>query len=73
MDPHFIDLGTRWRLVVSFTPRPIYFGERAPGTHWIGGWVDTRAGLDGVEKRKFLPLPGLELLPLRRPGRSQSV
>jgi hypothetical protein len=28
-------------------------GERAPGTHWIGGWVDPRAGLDDV-KRKFL-------------------
>jgi hypothetical protein len=26
-------------------------GEGAPGTHWIGGWVDPRAGLDAVEKR----------------------
>jgi hypothetical protein len=25
-------------------------GERAPGAHWIGGWVDPRAGLDNVEK-----------------------
>jgi hypothetical protein len=32
-----------------------------PGTHWIGGWVDLRAGLDDLEKRKFLTLPGLEL------------
>jgi hypothetical protein len=24
-------------------------GERAPGTHWIGGWVDSRAGLDDME------------------------
>jgi hypothetical protein len=32
-------------------------GERAPGTHWIGGWVGPRAGLDAVEKRKFLILP----------------
>jgi hypothetical protein len=39
-----------------FTP-----GERAPGTHLIGGWVDPRAGLDDVENRKFLTLPGLEL------------
>jgi hypothetical protein len=30
-------------------------GERAPGIHWIGGWVGPRAGLDDVEKRKFLP------------------
>jgi hypothetical protein len=28
-----------------FTP-----GKRAPGTHWIGGWVGSRAGLDDVEK-----------------------
>jgi hypothetical protein len=30
-----------------FTP-----GERAPGTHWIGGWVGPRAGLDAMEKRE---------------------
>jgi hypothetical protein len=34
---------------------------RAHGTQWIGGWVGPRAGLDDVEKRKFLTLPGLEL------------
>jgi hypothetical protein len=28
-------------------------GERAPGTHWIGGWVDHRASLDATEKRKI--------------------
>jgi hypothetical protein len=33
-----------------FTPE-----ERAPGTHWIGGWVGPRAGLDDVEMRKFFP------------------
>jgi hypothetical protein len=31
-----------------------------PGTHWIGGWVDPRAGLDDLEKRKLLTLRGLE-------------
>jgi hypothetical protein len=36
-------------------------GERATCTHWIGDWVDPRAGLDEVEKRIFLTLPGLEL------------
>jgi hypothetical protein len=35
--------------------------------------VDPRAGLDDVEKRKFLTLPGLELPPLGRPARSQSL
>jgi hypothetical protein len=33
--------------------------------------VDPRAGLDDMEKRKFLTLPGLELRPLSRPVRSQ--
>jgi hypothetical protein len=42
----------------------------ALGTRWIGGWVGPRTGLDDVEKRKFLPLPGLELRPL---GRSQQL
>jgi len=26
--------------------------ERAPGTHWIGGWVGPRAGLDAVAKSR---------------------
>jgi hypothetical protein len=44
-------------------PRP---GRFTPGTHCIGGWVHSRAGLDEVEKRKFLTLPGLELRPFGR-------
>jgi hypothetical protein len=48
-------------------------GERASGTHWVGGWVDPRAGLDDVEKRKFLTLPGLELRPLGHAACSQSL
>jgi hypothetical protein len=47
--------------------------ERAPGTHWIGGWVDPRAGLEDLEKRNFLTLPGLELRHLGRPARSRSL
>jgi hypothetical protein len=48
-----------------FTP-----AERAPVTHGVGGWVDPRAGLDDVEKRKFLTLPELEIQPLCHPARS---
>jgi hypothetical protein len=48
-------------------------GERAPGIYWVGGWVKLRAGLDDVEKREFLTLPGLELRPVCRPARSQSI
>jgi hypothetical protein len=40
-----------------FTPR-----ERAPGTHWIGGWVGPRADLDAVVKRK-IPSPCRDLKP----------
>jgi hypothetical protein len=60
--PCILDLGTRWRWVVSLTPRPLYPRERAPGTHWIGGWVGPRAGLDGVVKRK-IPSPRRESNP----------
>jgi hypothetical protein len=51
-----------------FTPR-----EKAPGTHWIEGSVGPRANLDDVETRKFLTLPRLEIIPLGRPARSQSL
>jgi hypothetical protein len=51
-----------------FTP-----AERDPDTQWKEGWVNPRAGLDDVEERKFLTLPGLELRPLGRPARRQSL
>jgi hypothetical protein len=35
--------------------------------------VDLRAGMDDLEKRKFLTLPGLELRILGRPARSKSL
>jgi hypothetical protein len=37
------------------------------------GWMGPRAGLEQVEKRKFLTLPELELRPLGRPASSQSL
>jgi hypothetical protein len=37
-----------------FTP-----GERVPDAHWIGGWVDPRAGLDDA-KRKILDPAGTQ-------------
>jgi hypothetical protein len=40
-----------------FTPR-----ERTLGTRWIGGWVDPRAVLDTVVKRK-IPSPRRESNP----------
>jgi hypothetical protein len=38
-----------------FAPR-----ERAPGTHWTGGWVGSRAGLDTGEEKNSEPLLGIE-------------
>jgi hypothetical protein len=34
-----------------FTP-----GERTAGTHWTGGWVGPRAGLDTEDRGKILCL-----------------
>jgi hypothetical protein len=51
-----------------FTP-----GEKASGTHCIGGLVDPRAGLDDLAERKFLTLPELELRSLNGPAGSQSL
>jgi hypothetical protein len=63
-------VGGEWSASRSchFTP-----GGRTPDVHSIGVWVGTRAGLNHMEKRKFLPLPGLALWPLLRPARSQSL
>jgi hypothetical protein len=58
----FLDLGTRWGCVVSFTPRPLFSpGERTPGTHCTGGWVGPGAGMDTEAREKILsPLPRIE-------------
>jgi hypothetical protein len=45
-------------------------GEIAHGTHWMRGWVTPRGGLDAMEKRKILPLSGIEH---RCPARSLSL
>jgi hypothetical protein len=57
--------------VVSFTFGPFYPPGKVSGTHYAGGWVGPRAGLDDAEKKQFLTIPGLELRLLGRPGRSQ--
>jgi hypothetical protein len=46
IDPHILDIGTL-----------------APGRsiRWVGGYVGPRAGLNYVERRKILPLPGIEM------------
>jgi hypothetical protein len=34
----------------------LYHRERIPGTHWIGGWVGLRAGLDTEARGKIICL-----------------
>jgi hypothetical protein len=52
-----------------FTPR-----ERAPGTHWIGGWVgpQSRSGRGGEEKNSQPP-PGIEPYNPDSPARSPAL
>jgi len=50
--------GGKWSALCPscYTPR-----ERAPSTHFIGGLIGPRAGLDMVAKRQNLcPLPEIE-------------
>jgi hypothetical protein len=59
--PRILDLGTRWRRVVSFTPRPLYPQGKSP---WypldrrLGG-PQSRSGRGGEEKNPQPP-PGIE-------------
>jgi hypothetical protein len=59
--PYILDLGTRWRLVVSFTPRPLYPQEKNawyPLYRRLGG-PQSRSGR-GSDEIISCPLPGLE-------------
>jgi hypothetical protein len=49
------------------------FGHITPDTRWIGGCLDPRVTLNYMEKKELLTLPGLELRPLGRPDRNQSL
>jgi hypothetical protein len=64
---HYLEMSGQLHAPAALPP------GKNPGTHCIGGWVDSRAGLDDLKKWKFLTLPGLEPRPLRRPARSQSL
>jgi hypothetical protein len=52
MAPFMLNIGTRWRLVVSFSPRPHYPPEMNHSPHRIRGWVDHTTGLMVFKKRK---------------------
>jgi hypothetical protein len=59
--PLILNLGTIWKAVVNFTPRPLYHRQINSGTHWAGGWLGPRVGLESFWKTEnFLSLPGFE-------------
>jgi hypothetical protein len=46
------NLGSWWRWVVIFMSLLLYPWETATGTHCIGGWMGSRAGLYVMDSRK---------------------
>jgi hypothetical protein len=66
IDPHFLDLGTSWRWVVSFTPLPPYPKGKSPryplerrlgGPQSWSGWRGKEKILDPT--RNWTPTPWL--------------
>jgi hypothetical protein len=50
-----ITLSNRWKWGVSVMRSPLCPKEEASRTHWMRHWVDVRACLDALEKRKICP------------------
>jgi hypothetical protein len=48
-----LDLGTKWKFVVSFTPRPLYPQGRSPRYQFDRRLGGPRAVLDAAVKRKI--------------------
>jgi hypothetical protein len=73
IEPNFLDLGTSWRWVVSFTPQPLCHQGKSPlyPLDWRLGGPQNR-----FEKRgegKILDPTGARIPTLGRPARSQSL
>jgi hypothetical protein len=72
--PFILDLGTRWRSVISFTPRPLYSQGKNPLyplDRRLGG-PQSRSGRGGEEKNSQPP-PGIETWNPDRPARSPAL
>jgi hypothetical protein len=69
IDPCSHELGTSWKLVVSFMPQLLYSGENI-SRYSLNNRLDVQSGQHG-EETNILPLPGFELLPFGGPAHSQ--
>jgi hypothetical protein len=49
-----LDHGSIWSCVVGSSPCQFTARGKAPNIHYVGGWLDPRAGLDAAEKRSGL-------------------
>jgi hypothetical protein len=56
--PRILNLGNRWKWVISFTLRPLY-----PSTHWIG----PRASVDTPVPKREIPTPARSRTPFVYP------
>ena len=66
--PHILNHGTRWRRVVSFTPRPLNLGKEP----WYPlNWVEPRAVVDVLGKRRRHNFPRFEPLTIKCNGPSK--
>jgi hypothetical protein len=64
--------GGKWS--ASRPGRALALGKRTSGTHYTGGWVGPRAGLDTEARGRMLsPLPRIEPRSPGRPARSQTL
>jgi len=68
IDPRLLNLDTRWKWMVSFTPRPLCPSGKSHCTHWKGDFVASRAGLDAVSNRtNLITLPTGRWTPVVQP------
>jgi len=54
---HILNLSTRWGEWSASCPGHFIPGERAPSTHWTGGWLGPRMVCMYWWRDKSLPLP----------------
>jgi hypothetical protein len=60
ISPRILNLDTRWRWVVSSTPRPLHPLGRNLNTHWMGGLMGPKIRSENCGEETHPALPGIE-------------